>query len=72
MGWVRLLTLILGVAKALLGHLDRKKLMEAGAARQAANNINEAIHAIRKAQSARRAATYVPDELRDDVYNRDQ
>lgn len=72
MTWVKVLTLLLTVAQRLTDYMSRKQIMDAGAAKSASRNMQEAIHAIRRAESARRAAHYVPDQLRDDVYNRDK
>ena len=68
--WFSILSAVLSIAKALVGMMEQRKWMEAGAAQATLKGLREADDAIAKAQAVRQAVrdklAADPSKLRDD------
>lgn len=71
MGWLSLIAALVKLANLALGYASNNQLMDAGAAKAIATNLQGTLDAIDKANAARRSVDHSADGVRSDPDNRD-
>jgi len=69
--WISILKAVLAIADSITSYLERKQLLDAGAALSIKKNLEDSLGKIRKADAARRNVEHDADSVRDDKNNRD-
>ena len=69
--WMNILKAALSIADAIASYMERKQLLDAGAAIAIKDNLHDTLEKVRKADAARRAVQHDADSVHNDKNNRD-